>query len=62
MRYRYRTPALVGRWCSTREEALLDALKANQARRVDAHEIELMSYTMIEEGDPPAGHFPTWGR
>lgn len=30
-RFRYRTPALAGRWRDSREEALRDALNAHQA-------------------------------
>ena len=30
-RYRYRTPALAGRWRDSREEAMRDALRAQQA-------------------------------
>jgi hypothetical protein len=35
VRHRYRTPAVVGPWRSTRGEALRDALKAGQCRRDD---------------------------
>lgn len=31
--YRYRTPALVGPWRKTVRQAVLDALRARQARR-----------------------------
>jgi hypothetical protein len=31
-RFRYRTPVLTGRWRDSREAALRDAIKANQAR------------------------------
>ena len=31
-RYRYRTPVLTGRWRDSREAALRDAVKANQAQ------------------------------
>jgi hypothetical protein len=33
--YRYRTSALVGPWRKTARQAVLDALRANQARRDD---------------------------
>ncbi len=33
--YRYRTPALVGPWRKSARQALLDAVRANQARRDD---------------------------
>lgn len=33
--YRYRTPVLVGPWRKTERQALLDALRARQARRDD---------------------------
>ncbi|MGZ8336337.1 MAG: hypothetical protein ACXWU1_06725 [Allosphingosinicella sp.] len=32
VRYRYRTPVLTGRWRDTRDAALRDAVKANQAQ------------------------------
>lgn len=31
--YRYRTSALVGPWCKSAQRAVLDALRARQARR-----------------------------
>lgn len=34
--YRYRTPALVGPWRKSRRQAVLDALRARQARRDEA--------------------------
>ena len=36
-RFRYRTPVLTGRWRDSREAALRDAVKANQAQE-DARE------------------------
>ena len=33
--HRYRTATIVGRWCSTRDEACQDALRAGQARLND---------------------------
>ena len=52
-RYRYVTPAVHGRWCITREEALADALRARQARGVpwDVSAIELLEYTRLQEDD-----------
>jgi hypothetical protein len=50
-RYRYVTPALHGRWWSTRDEALADALRARQARRTDCDQskVELLDYVKVEE-------------
>jgi hypothetical protein len=33
--HRYRTATILGRWCSTRDEACQDALRAGQARLKD---------------------------
>lgn len=51
--YRYVTPAVHGRWCPTREEALADALRATQARGVpwDVSAIELLEYARLQEDD-----------
>jgi len=49
--YRYRTPALVGPWRKTAKQALLDALRARQARRDerDRHEVRWLVPGGIEE-------------
>jgi len=57
-RYRYVTPALHGRWWSTRDAALADALRAKQARRVpcDQSKVELLEYVHLQEDfgcEPP---------
>ena len=50
-RFRYVTPAVHGRWCSSRDEALLDALRAGQARgqTQDPSTIELLEYARLQE-------------
>jgi hypothetical protein len=59
-RYRYITPALHGRWWSTRDEALADALRAKQARLLpcDQSKVELLDYVQLQEdpGCEPPGH------
>ena len=62
-RYRYVTPALHGRWWSTRDEALADALRAKQARRApcDQSKVELLDYVRLQEDfgrDSPARIVP----
>jgi hypothetical protein len=49
--YRYRTPALVGPWRKTENQALLDALRARQARRDerDRHAVRWLVPGRIEE-------------
>lgn len=37
-RYRYRTSVLVGPWRDTREEAVADAVRSNQARMDGSHD------------------------
>lgn len=49
--YRYRTSALVGPWRKTARQALLDALRARQARR-DEHDRQAVRWVVpgrIEE-------------
>jgi hypothetical protein len=50
-RYRYVTPALHGRWWSTRDEAVADALRAKQARLVPCEDfrVELLEYVRLQE-------------
>ena len=50
-RFRYRTPALVGHWWPTRQQAVRDALDAGQAKQIGAGRISLMSYTDIEDDE-----------
>jgi hypothetical protein len=53
-RYRYRTTALLGRWCDTEAEALKDALRAGQAARDADGQITLHSFARLEsEGSRP---------
>ncbi len=49
--YRYRTPALVGPWRKTPRQAVLDALRACQARRDDRdrHAVRWLVPGRIEE-------------
>ena len=49
--YRYRTPALVGPWRKTARQAVLDALRARQARRdeSDSHALRWLVPGRIEE-------------
>lgn len=51
--YRYRTPALVGPWRKSARQAVLDALRANQARRDerDWHAVRWLVPGRIEETD-----------
>jgi hypothetical protein len=53
--FRFRTAALVGRWHTTRQEALVDALRAGQARRLPSGEdaIELKEFVRLEEQEEP---------
>ena len=50
-RFRYRTPALVGHWWRTRQQAVRDALHAGQAKQIGAGRIELLSCTDIEDDE-----------
>lgn len=50
-RFRYRTPALIGHWWPTRQQAVRDALHAGQAKQINAGRIALMSYTEIEDDE-----------
>lgn len=50
-RFRYRTPALIGRWWPTRQQAVRDALDAGQAKQIGARRIALLSYAEIEDDD-----------
>jgi len=49
--YRYVTPALHGRWRNTRQEALVDAMRAGQARANAAQPdgIVMLASVEIEE-------------
>ena len=49
--YRYVTPALHGRWRTTRQEALVDAMRAGQARANPARSggIDMLASVEIEE-------------
>ena len=49
--YRYVTPALHGRWRTTRQEALVDAMRAGQARANPAQPdgIVMLASVEIEE-------------
>ena len=53
LRYRYRTPALTGRWRDSREAALRDAIAANQALADDgvAGGVRWLVPGDIEEGE-----------
>lgn len=54
MTYRWSSSALRGRWCASAEEALLDALRAGQAR-CDARQnglIVLEAFAWMEVGEP----------
>ena len=55
--YRYVTPALHGRWRTTRQEALVDAMRAGQARANSAQPggIEMLASVEIEERSCEAG-------
>ena len=53
-RFRYRTPALIGHWWPTRQQAVRDAFEAGQAVRKGTRRIELLSCTDIEDGRGPA--------
>jgi hypothetical protein len=50
-RFRYRTPALVGRWWPTRQQAVRDALDAGQATQLGARRIALLSCAEIEDDE-----------
>ena len=55
--YRYVTPALHGRWRNTRQEALVDAMRAGQAHASSGRpgEIEMLGGVRIEERVSEAG-------
>jgi hypothetical protein len=49
--YRWATVVMTGKWCTTREKALRDALSAGQAEEV-AEGIRLQEFAWLEYGDP----------
>jgi hypothetical protein len=58
MTYRWSTPALLGPWCASADEALADALRRGQAVRDPGSDgaIVLRPFATMEmcEPDPPA--------
>lgn len=60
MAHRWSTSALLGQWCSSPTEALIDALRAGQAvRDLDQNdEIVLRTFTAIEAREPRFGLGP----
>ena len=50
-RFRYRTPALIGHWWPTRQQAVRDALDAGQAEQIGARRITLLSCAEIEDDE-----------
>jgi hypothetical protein len=57
MTHRWFTPALLGSWCASAEEALFDALHWGQAiRNPDTNgAIVLAPFATMEVREPPAG-------
>lgn len=57
MTHRWLSPTLHGRWCSSIDEALFDALRAGQAQRVaeQSDEVVLRSFASIEVRERRAG-------
>jgi len=54
MTHRWATSALHGRWCSSPDEALYDALRSGQAVRDsnDTDQVVLRTFTLIEARMP----------
>jgi hypothetical protein len=57
MTHRWFTSALLGRWCSSADEAMYDALRSGQAIRNSGEDdvIVLRSFTSIEVRKPRLG-------
>lgn len=51
--FRYVTPVLKGRWWTSRDQALAEALGAGQAY-VSANEVRLFAFTQVEEREGTA--------
>jgi hypothetical protein len=57
MTHRWLSSALHGRWCSSADEALFDALRSGQAVRVaqENDEVVLKSFASIQVREPASG-------